>query len=185
MLKRLFDICVAATALVCAAPVLLILALWVRLDSPGPILFRQQRVGRGCQPFEMLKFRSMVADAPAKGPHFTAKGDPRITGSGRVLRKTSLDELPQLINVLKGDMSLVGPRPDVPAQEKDYAPADWQRRHQVRPGITGLAQATLRSAATPEQRLALDLQYVDSAGLWTDLNIILRTVAQVLGRGSH
>ena len=132
----------------------------------------------------MLKFRSMVVDAEARGGHATLKGDPRITRAGRILRKTSLDELPQLINVLRGEMSLVGPRPDVPAQQGNYSAEDWQRRTSVRPGITGLAQAVARSAATHEERLALDLSYVDQPTLGADLRILGLTVLRLFRGGA-
>jgi lipopolysaccharide/colanic/teichoic acid biosynthesis glycosyltransferase len=184
-LKRVFDIAVALIALAVLWPVFLVVALAIRLDSPGPALFRQTRVGIGGQSFPMLKFRSMVVDAERVGGYSTAVGDPRITRVGHFIRRTSLDELPQLFNVLRGDMSWVGPRPDVPAQKGNYSDADWQARHRVRPGITGLAQATLRSAATPAQRLALDLEYVERASLLFDLKILLLTVRQVLGKGSY
>lgn len=183
-MKRVFDIAVALIALAVLWPVFLVVALAIRLDSPGPALFRQTRVGIGGQSFPMLKFRSMVVDAERVGGYSTAVGDPRITRVGHFIRRTSLDELPQLFNVLRGDMSWVGPRPDVPAQKGNYSDADWQARHRVRPGITGLAQATLRSAATPAQRLALDLEYVERASLLFDLKILLLTVRQALGKGS-
>jgi len=127
----------------------------------------------------------MVKDADQKGSFRTNAGDTRITPVGRILRKTSLDELPQLLNVLKGEMSLVGPRPDTPGQEGDYSPEDWVRRHQVRPGITGLAQAKARQAATPEERLRLDLEYVERASVGLDVKILLMTVKQVVGKGSY
>ncbi|MEB3275541.1 MAG: sugar transferase [Cyanobacteriota bacterium] len=185
LLKRGADLVVAALALLLLAPLLLLVALAVRLDSPGPVLFRQQRVGLGGRTFEMLKFRSMVEDAPRLGGYSTASGDPRITRSGRWLRQLSLDELPQLINVLRGDMSLVGPRPDVPAQRSSYSAHEWQQRHRVRPGITGLAQATVRSDARPGQRKALDLQYVREQSLGLDLWILLLTLRQLLCKGSY
>jgi len=184
-LKRVFDIAVALIALAVLWPLLLVVALAIRLDSPGPALFRQTRVGVEGRPFSMLKFRSMVMDAERVGGYSTAVGDPRITRVGRFIRRTSLDELPQIFNVLRGDMSWVGPRPDVPAQKDNYSDEDWRARHRVRPGITGLAQATLRSAATPAQRLALDLEYVERASLLFDLKILLLTVRQVLGKGSY
>jgi len=184
-LKRVFDIAVALIALAVLWPLLLVVALAIRLDSPGPALFRQTRVGVEGRPFSMLKFRSMVVDAERVGGYSTAVGDPRITRVGRFIRRTSLDELPQIFNVLRGDMSWVGPRPDVPAQKDNYSDEDWRARHRVRPGITGLAQATLRSAATPAQRLALDLEYVERASLLFDLKILLLTVRQVLGKGSY
>ena len=182
-LKRGSDLLVAALVLLLLAPLLLLLALLVWLDSPGPVLFRQQRVGRGGRAFAILKFRSMVADAERRGGYATLSGDPRITRVGRWLRRSSLDELPQLLNVLRGEMSLVGPRPDVPAQRRLYAPRDWELRCSVRPGITGLAQATLRSSATPEQRLALDLAYVRRQSLALDLQVLARTAVAVLGFG--
>ena len=184
-MKRVFDIAVALIALAVLWPLLLVVALAIRLDSPGPALFRQTRVGMEGRPFPMLKFRSKVVDAERVGGYSTAVGDPRITRVGHFIRRTSLDELPQLFNVLRGDMSWVGPRPDVPAQKGNYSDADWRARHRVRPGITGLAQATLRSAATPAQRLALDLEYVERASLLFDLKILLLTVRQVLGKGSY
>jgi lipopolysaccharide/colanic/teichoic acid biosynthesis glycosyltransferase len=127
----------------------------------------------------------MVADAAAKGPYYTGQADPRITRVGRWLRRTSVDELPQLLNVLKGDMSLVGPRPDVPQQRQLYGDADWAQRCSVRPGITGLAQALLRSEATPAQRLALDLRYAREHNLLLDLKIIGWTLARASGKGSN
>lgn len=184
-MKRLFDLAAAALALLLLAPLLLGTALAVALDSGWPVLFRQTRVGRHGQPFGMLKFRSMVKNAAATGPYFTSAGDPRITRVGRFIRRTSLDELPQLINVLKGDMSLVGPRPDVPAQQALYAPADWAARCSVRPGITGLAQALYRSDSTEAQRLEADLRYTREASLWLDLQICWWTLRRLYGKGAN
>jgi lipopolysaccharide/colanic/teichoic acid biosynthesis glycosyltransferase len=184
-MKRLFDILVSLTLLVLLWPLFLLIALTVFMDSFGPVLYRQERVGIDGRPFNIYKFRSMVTNADNVGTYQTVQGDPRITPAGRFLRKTSLDELPQLFNVLKGDMSLVGPRPDVPAQRENYRDEDWAKRISVKPGITGLAQATLRSAATPEQRCALDLEYVERVSLLFDLKILLLTMRQVLGKGSH
>ena len=184
-MKRAFDVVVALFALVLLSPVLLGAALAVALESGRPVLFRQQRVGLGGRTFEILKFRSMVKDAAARGPHFTSGDDPRVTRVGRILRRTSIDELPQLLNVLRGDMSLVGPRPDLPVQAADYRPQDWALRCSVRPGLTGLAQATLRSQATPEQRLAADLAYVQRPTLATDLRILLLTVRRLGGAGAN
>lgn len=178
--KRLFDIVVSALALAVLSPLLLLAALAVWADSGRPVLFGQQRVGRGARPFRLYKFRSMVVDAAQRGSHSTAQNDPRITRIGRVLRRTSIDELPQLVNVLRGDMSLVGPRPDVPAQRADYTAEQWALRHSVRPGITGLAQALYRSRATPQQRLQADLDYARRHGLGRDLRILLLTVRQLV-----
>jgi lipopolysaccharide/colanic/teichoic acid biosynthesis glycosyltransferase len=184
-MKRAFDFCVAAAALALLALPMALIAVLVWLDSGRPVLFAQTRVGRGGRPFRLLKFRSMVVDAEARGPQRTATADPRITRSGRWLRRSSLDELPQLFNVLRGDMSLVGPRPDVPAQRADYAEADWLRRCSVRPGLTGLAQARYRSRATPRQRLDADLDYVERHGLARDLEILAMTVGQLLRRSGN
>jgi lipopolysaccharide/colanic/teichoic acid biosynthesis glycosyltransferase len=149
------------------------------------VFFRQVRIGRGGRTFGMFKFRSMVRNAAAIGPFNTAAGDPRITRVGRFIRRTSLDELPQLLNVLAGDMSLVGPRPDVPVQRALYNDADWAERCSVRPGITGLAQALLRSEGTEDQRRELDLRYVREQSLWLDLKIMAWTVGRLTGRGSN
>jgi lipopolysaccharide/colanic/teichoic acid biosynthesis glycosyltransferase len=184
-MKRAMDLFLSLLALVLLAPLMLATALAVAAESGWPVLFVQRRMGRGGRVFNMLKFRSMVSDATAIGPHFTATDDPRITRVGRLIRRASFDELPQLLNVLKGDMSLVGPRPDLPVQQADYAEADWRERCSVRPGITGLAQAHLRSQATPQQRLALDLQYARQASLALDLRILGWTLARLGGRGGH
>jgi len=184
-MKRAFDVVVALLALVLLSPLMLGAALAVAMQCGRPVLFRQQRVGLGGRTFEMLKFRSMVREAANVGPHYTAGDDPRITRVGRFLRRTSLDELPQLLNVLRGDMSLVGPRPDLPVQAADYRAEDWALRCSVRPGLTGLAQATLRSQATPEQRLAADLAYVRRPTLAADLRILLLTVRRLGGAGAN
>jgi lipopolysaccharide/colanic/teichoic acid biosynthesis glycosyltransferase len=178
-MKRAFDLIVSACALLLLCPVFLLLALVVILDSPGPAFFAQQRIGKGLKTFRMLKFRSMVQDAPSKGPFFTTEQDPRITRVGRWLRRTSADELPQVLNVLRGEMSLVGPRPDVPEQQGLYDPQEWELRHRVRPGLTGLAQSSLRSAGSFDERRALDLQYAQKHSFLTDLIIISKTFVQV------
>jgi lipopolysaccharide/colanic/teichoic acid biosynthesis glycosyltransferase len=184
-MKRVMDIVLAAIALLVLSPVLLATAAAVAMDSGFPVLFRQLRVGRGGRTFGMFKFRSMVRDAAAIGPFNTAANDPRITRAGRFIRRTSLDELPQLFNVLKGDMSLVGPRPDVPVQRSLYSDADWALRCSVRPGITGLAQVVLRSEGTEDDRRALDLRYVQERSLWLDLKIMGRTFTRLTGQGSN
>jgi len=164
---------------------LLLVVAAIRFDSPGPALFRQVRIGLGGRHFDILKFRSMVVGAENLGGYSTVEGDPRITRVGRFIRRTSIDELPQLFNVLKGDMSLVGPRPDVPAQRADYTDEEWLIRHQVRPGVTGLAQATLRSLATIEERKAMDLNYATQNSLVFDMKILLMTVRQVIFKGGN
>lgn len=185
MITRAMDVIGSAAGLFILSPLLVMIALAVRLTSRGPAIFVQQRVGRGGRTFNIFKFRTMSVDAPSRGPFYTDVNDPRITRVGAFLRRTSLDELPQLWNVLTGDMSLVGPRPDVPEQRPMYSDADWSRRHSVRPGVTGLAQATLRSSATFEERLALDLEYVRVQTFRLYLQILGMTVRQVLRRGSH
>lgn len=166
-------------------PLLLLAAVCIAWESGFPVLFRQTRLGLLGREFGMFKFRSMVKNAAAIGPYFTADNDPRITRVGRFIRRTSIDELPQLINVLAGDMSLVGPRPDVPAQRGLYTDADWAQRCSVRPGITGLAQALLRSEGSEAQRLALDLRYSREASLWLDLKILWWTLGRLSGRGAN
>lgn len=182
-MKRIFDIVVSAIMFAFLLPLFVLVAVMIFFDDPGPILYGQTRVGRFGNYFRMLKFRSMVVNADKMGGYQTWRGDPRITRVGRYLRATSLDELPQLLNVLKGDMSLVGPRPDVPAQREQYTDDQWQCRHRLRPGITGLAQATLRSDATPMERLQLDLRYVEEKSFIFDVRIILMTIRQVFSRG--
>ncbi len=185
MLKRLFDIVGSLCGLVLVAPLFALIAIAIKLDSRGPVFFRQKRVGLGGGPFLIFKFRSMVVDAPKLGPFYTSANDPRITRVGRILRKTSLDELPQILNVLRGEMSIVGPRPNVYEQRDQYTEEEWNLRNSVLPGITGLAQATRRSAATTEERNSLDLDYVRRSSLRLDLQLILMTVRQVVFTGGN
>ena len=184
-MKRLLDMLLSLIALVVLSPLLLATAAAIVIDSGLPVLFRQARLGLGGREFAMYKFRSMVGDAASIGPWHTASDDPRITPVGRFIRRTSIDELPQLLNVLKGDMSLIGPRPDVPAQRSLYSDDEWALRCSVRPGITGLAQALLRSDATPQQRLALDLRYARERSLWMDLKIVAWTLGRLTGQGAN
>jgi len=196
VLKRLVDIGGAAAALWVLFPFLLVVSALVKLTSPGTIFFRQLRVGLHGKKFHMLKFRSMVADAEALkatlagqneqlGPVFKMKRDPRVTPLGRILRKYSIDELPQLVNVLRGDMTLVGPRPPVPQEVAQYEP--WQRRRlSVPPGLTCLWQVSGRNEVAFEDWMYLDLQYIDHWSMGQDINLLLKTVpAVVSGRGSH
>jgi lipopolysaccharide/colanic/teichoic acid biosynthesis glycosyltransferase len=185
LIKRLVDIVLSLMALIFLMPLLLITAALIRLQDGGPSLFGQQRVGKGGRIFRMWKFRSMVINAERLGGYSTADRDPRITPIGRFVRRTSLDELPQLLNVLVGDMSIVGPRPDVPAQRGLYTEDEWMLRHRVRPGITGLAQSTMRSEATTEQRKAMDLDYAKNVSLALDARIILMTIKQVIFKGGN
>ena len=184
-MKRVFDIIVCVFALLVLMPVLALASLAVAFESGLPVFFKHERIGRNGQPFGMFKFRSMVKNAASIGPYFTTGDDPRITRVGRVIRRASIDELPQLINVLLGDMSLVGPRPDVAAQRSLYTDAAWAERCSVRPGITGLAQAVQRSEGTQESRLALDLQYVREHSLWFDLKIMWLTLSRLSGKGAN
>jgi len=183
--KRVFDIVVSCCMIIVSAPVWLVVAACIVLSDRGPILYRQQRVGLGGRLFGIFKFRTMVPNADRIGGYSTALGDPRITRVGGLLRRYSLDELPQLLNVLVGDMSLVGPRPDVPAQRNLYTDEEYAKRISVKPGITGLAQATARSAATTEQRKRLDLEYVNKASFLFDLKVIMLTVRQVIAVGGN
>jgi lipopolysaccharide/colanic/teichoic acid biosynthesis glycosyltransferase len=184
-MKRLLDITLSLMALVSLSPILLVAALAVAFDSGLPVFFRQTRVGVRGQLFGMFKFRSMRVGADSTGPYFTQANDARITRVGKFIRRTSIDELPQLINVLWGDMSLVGPRPDVPAQRDLYSEDEWQQRCSVRPGITGLAQALIRSVGTHQDRLALDLRYTREQSAWLDLKILWLTLGRLNGKGGN
>lgn len=194
-IKRLFDIASSAVALWLLLPLLGFVAVMIKLTSRGPVFFKQQRVGLHGKSFNMLKFRSMVTNAEelkAKleklneqtGPVFKMKNDPRITGIGKFIRKYSIDELPQLINVLRGDMSVVGPRPPVPPEVAKYEP--WQRRRlSVRPGLTCIWQVSGRNQISFEQWMYLDMQYIDHWSLKGDINLILKTFPVVItGRGA-
>lgn len=196
--KRLMDVVLAAAGLVVLAPLLLLLSLAVKLDSPGPVFFRQTRVGRHGVPFRIHKFRTMVHAPAASGPVLTIGADSRITRVGRLLRRTRLDELAQLIDVLRGTMSLVGPRPEVPRYLAHYPPALRDKVLAVRPGITDPASLVFRNesellarAADPEReyievllpaKLALAAQYVDEASAWRDLQVIWRSLRVLAGR---
>jgi lipopolysaccharide/colanic/teichoic acid biosynthesis glycosyltransferase len=198
MLKRLFDLLGAAVALLLLSPLLLVLAVLIKVDTPGPVFFRQERVGRYGRPFRIHKFRTMVVDAPQRGLALTVGADPRITRSGSWLRRTRLDELPQLIDVLVGHMSLVGPRPEVPRYVQHYPPALRDRALAVRPGITDpsslefLDEGELLAAASDPEREYIDrilprklqaaADYAARATLWTDLRVIARTVRMLLQR---
>jgi lipopolysaccharide/colanic/teichoic acid biosynthesis glycosyltransferase len=194
MSKRLFDVVAAGCGLILLAPVLLALALWVRLDSPGPALFRQRRVGRHGRHFDIVKFRTMT-DRPDEGAQLTVGQDPRITRAGRFLRRTKLDEFPQLLNVLEGTMSLVGPRPEVPRYVDRYPPEVRRTVLSVAPGITDLAAILFKDeneilgrAEDPEQayvetilpvKLEYYQRYVRERSFWLDLRIIFRTLAAI------
>jgi len=180
--KRALDLAIAVPGLAVAAPVMAGIALWVRRDSAGPALFRQSRIGFAGRPFTLVKFRTMVVGAEGMGAGLAiSEGDPRITRAGRVLRRLSLDELPQLWNVVRGDMSLVGPRPTVVRQVERYTPRQ-RRRLLARPGLTGLAQVSGRAAIPWSERIELDLRYVEAWSMRRDLAILVRTARVVVGR---
>lgn len=196
---RTLDVLVAAAMLLLLLPVMLLIAALIRIESRGPAIFRQRRVGRDQVPFTVNKFRTMyhgashqvhqefvlsliAGDVPSDGsdgPRYKLSADPRITRVGRVLRKTSLDELPQLLNVLLGHMSLVGPRPAIPYEVENYPP-HWFGRFAVKPGVTGLWQVSGRSEVSLEQMIALDLEYVQRRSPWLNIRILLRTIPAVV-----
>lgn len=195
--KRTLDIVLSLVALAVALPVLLLLALAVSTTSRGPILFKQERVGRGGKAIVVYKFRSMVVGAESlledlaalnevrEGPLFKVRRDPRVTRVGHWMRRFSLDELPQLINVLEGSMSLVGPRPALPAEVAQYTPEE-HRRLWVKPGLTGLWQVSGRSDLPWDEGIRLDLSYVEQASMAMDLRILARTVPAVIrARGAY
>jgi exopolysaccharide biosynthesis polyprenyl glycosylphosphotransferase len=194
--KRAMDFTGAALALILGWPLFLLIAVAIKLDSPGPIFFRQRRVGKNGEPFDIYKFRSMRTGADAEKANlsglndgeealFKIRDDPRVTRVGRLLRQTSLDELPQFFNVLRGEMSLVGPRPQIPAEVAQYQP--WHRRRlSVPPGITGMWQISGRSDLSFDEMVLLDLYYIEHWTPWLDFTILLRTVPKVLmGKGAY
>ncbi|MFZ5918248.1 MAG: sugar transferase [Chloroflexota bacterium] len=195
-LKRAFDFLAALILLLGLSPLMLLTALAVKLDSPGPVFFKQIRVGKWGRTFGCYKFRSMYTDAEerkkelmafneADGPVFKMKNDPRITRVGRIIRKLSIDELPQLFNVLKGEMSLVGPRPPVPGEVAQYE-YDQRRRLDAVPGITGLQQVSGRSDMDFDRWVALDVQYIEQQSFLYDIKILLKTIPAVLfSRGAY
>jgi len=179
VVKRLFDVAVSLTALVVLSPLLLLLAIWIRITMGAPVLFRQTRPGLHGKPFTMYKFRTMTDAVDEYGN--LLPDEERLTALGRFLRSTSLDELPELINVLKGDMSLVGPRPLLMKYLNRYTPEQF-RRHEVKPGITGWAQVNGRNALTWEEKFELDVWYVDHWNFLLDLKILALTLWKVIMR---
>ncbi|MET0557976.1 MAG: sugar transferase [Solirubrobacterales bacterium] len=183
-MPRFLDITIAALALLLLLPLLLVAAIAIKLGSRGPMVYRQRRVGRNGVEFEMLKLRTMEQGSDPVGVGtVVTRDDPRVTRAGRTLRRTSLDEVPNLINVLRGEMAIVGPRPTIPAQVDDYTPRQ-RRRHEVLPGITGWAQVQGRAGIPWEERIELDVWYVDHRSAALDARILARTVWLVLtGQG--
>jgi lipopolysaccharide/colanic/teichoic acid biosynthesis glycosyltransferase len=183
-MNRSFDIAIALVALLVLSPVLLVAALAIKLGSRGPVVYRQRRVGLHGEEFELLKLRTMVEGSDPVGiGTAVARDDPRVTAAGRILRRSSLDELPNLVNVLRGELAIVGPRPTIPAQVKDYTPRQ-HRRHEVRPGITGWAQVQGRAGIPWEERIELDVEYVERRSPGFDLRILLKTAGLlVTGHG--
>ncbi len=180
-MNRVVDVALAGTALVVASPLLGLAAVVVKLEDGGQVLYRQERVGKDGQPFELLKLRTMVTGAEQQGAGFAVdRGDPRITRAGRVLRRLSLDELPQLWNILRGDMSVIGPRPTLSYQVERYTPRQ-RRRLEVKPGLTGWAQVHGRASLPWVDRIELDVWYVEHRSPLLDLKILLRTPFALFG----
>ena len=181
-LKRTFDIILSFLILLVLSPVFLIVAVLVKVESKGPIIFKQERLGRNGKPFKMYKFRSMCVNAESQGTGvYSHKGDPRVTKVGRIIRATSIDELPQIFNILKGDMSFIGPRPPLtyhPWKIDEYTDEQF-RMFEVRPGITGWAQVNGRKAVEWDKRIEMNVWYVDNVGLLLDLKILFMTVFKV------
>ena len=195
-IKRVLDVCLSAILLILLAPIFLITALAIKIDNPGPAFYKQIRVGKWGRPFVMYKFRSMIMGADkmkdqllgqneSGGIIFKMKQDPRITGVGRIVRKLSIDELPQFWNVLKGDMSLVGPRPPVPREVDEYDYAD-RRRLDAIPGITCIWQVSGRSEIDFKGQVRLDVQYIENQSFWGDIKLLFKTIpAVLLGKGAY
>lgn len=179
ILKRLTDILISLIVLLFSLPFFLITMIAIKLDSKGPIFFIHERTGHKGKPFKMIKFRGMIDNALAYGPELTQENDPRITRVGKFLRRTSFDEVPQFINVLKGEMSIIGPRPEIISITNTYN--DYQRKvFEFKPGITGISQINGRQKLTPEQRTKMEIEYYEKENFWEDLKIIFKTFEVIL-----
>ncbi|KRL87464.1 sugar transferase [Ligilactobacillus apodemi] len=185
-IKRVFDFCASLLGIIILSPLFLVIALLIKLEDRGPVFYKQKRVGKDQREFNMFKFRSMHVDADKRlaelkkqneveGPMFKMKNDPRVTRIGHFIRKTSIDELPQLFNVLRGEMSLVGPRPPLPSEVKEYTDYDMQRLLVV-PGCSGLWQATVRNSVGFHEMVQLDLEYIQKSSIWFDIKILFMTI---------
>ena len=186
--KRAFDVCATGAALIVLAIPMLVIAAKIKSESPGPVIYAQERVGRGGRPFNVYKFRSMYVDAESRGARWASGDDPRVTPFGRFMRERRIDEVPQFVNILKGDMSLIGPRPERPAfcEEFEKRIHGWHYRTLVRPGLSGLAQVTGGYDLLPKEKIVLDLEYIEHRSALLDLKIILRTLGVVrTGEGAR
>jgi undecaprenyl phosphate N,N'-diacetylbacillosamine 1-phosphate transferase len=181
LVKRILDICISSLVVIILLPVFVITVIAIRVSSKGPAIFKQERAGKGGKAFIFYKFRTMKIDVDPFGPSPKSNEDPRLTKIGKLLREYSLDELPQLFNVLKGDMSIVGPRPLYVSQISEWNERQ-KKRLLVKPGLTGLAQISGRGELTREEKLELDVKYVETVSFLADIKIILATIAQVFGR---
>jgi exopolysaccharide biosynthesis polyprenyl glycosylphosphotransferase len=186
--KRAFEILFSIGLLLFTLPVLILTAIAIKLESPGPIFYKQERVGLNGKTFNIIKLRSMRTDAEKNGPQWAAKNDPRVTRVGQFIRKTRIDELPQLINILRGDMSLIGPRPERPmfTEQFDKEIPGFKKRLMVKPGLTGWAQVNGGYEATPAEKLELDMEYIRNQSFKMDLQILFKTVWIVIsGNGAR
>ena len=182
-IKRIMDFVISLIGLIVLSPILLITAIAIKIDSKGPVLFKQERIGKEGKVFKIYKFRSMIVGAESKGSkNYSFKGDPRVTRGGRVIRATSIDELPQFINIIKGEMSIIGPRPVLtyfPCTYDKYT-NEQLRRFEVLPGVTGLAQINGRKEIPWDKRIEYDVEYVNKISLWLDIKIFFKTIYNVL-----
>lgn len=178
-LKRFTDILISLLILIISLPLILISMIAIKLDSKGPVFFIHERTGLGGKPFRMIKFRGMIDNALAYGPVLTQENDPRITRVGKILRRTSFDEVPQFINVLLGDMSIIGPRPEMVSITETYN--EFQKQvFKFKPGITGISQVNGRQKLTPEIRTKMEIEYYEKENLWSDVKILFKTISVVI-----